>query len=192
MIGLGMTMALAGCSPAIEMSAPKELKVRQVGYGPSAAVELSWRVVIRTGGYLVNYGQIKGGPYQGSGLTLVRWALGCGDFDGGAVPIADASPADTSPSDASAPPADAGWPGFSVDSPVRIPADWCLEMTNTFSDAGFQPTSTPAARPKVRLTGLLPGRTYYFTLNSFRLASTSEPSAEVAITLLQSKPDGGT
>jgi len=179
-----LAVVLAGCTPAIEMPAPAEFKAKQVGYGPSAAVELSWRVVIRAGGYLLEYGDHKGGPYNGAGLGVVRWALGCGDFDGGAAP----TPADAGATEAG--PADAGWPAYAATSPVRIPARWCLELANTYSDAGFQPSSTPAARPRVRLSGLTPGKTYHFIVRSFRLASTSASSAEVAFTPAQDAPKG--
>ena len=231
-------LALAGCSPGIEMPTPTELKVIQVGYGPVAAVEVSWHVVIRAGGYLLEYG--KSGTRKGTGLTLVRWPTGCGDFDGGvntpdgsasaamaagdsgpdakaspdqgvadasspdsASPPADASspdsaptPADAGPSDLAppndkaAPPADAAWPGFTADSPVSVPAAWCQERANTYSDAGFQPAPTPASRPRLRLSGLVPGQTYAFAVRSFRLASTSAPSGEVIFTPKVSRTGG--
>lgn len=208
------------------MPTPSELKVVQVGFGPVAAVEVSWHVVIRAGGYLLEYGQ--SGTREGTGLTLVRWPTGCGDFDGGAnTPdgsasaamaagdsgpdakaspdkgVIDASPpdsaptpADAGPSDLATPtdkaaiPADAAWPGFTVDSPVSVPAAWCQERVNTYTDAGFQPAATPASRPRLRLTGLVPGQTYAFAVRSFRLASTSAPSGEVTFTP-EKPPSGG-
>lgn len=183
-----LVFALTGCSPDIPMQAPTQLAVKQVGYGPSAAVEVSWRVVTRAGAYLLGYGQRKGGPYDGAGLRVVRWPVGCGDFDGGTAPVVpDSGPADSGLSDASPPLTDAGWTGYSANSPVRIPAYWCLERAHTYSDAGFQPATTPAARPRVRLDGLTPGKAYYFTVRSFRLASTSVQSSEAAFTPLAQK-----
>ncbi len=172
-------LLIPACTPDIQMPAPAEMAVKQVGYGPAAAVELSWRVVIRAGGYLVEYGEASG-DRLGAGLSVVRWPEGCGDFDGGA-PL---TPAD---SGAGAGSADAGWPGYSAKSPIRVPAFWCLERTHTYTDAGFQPAATPASRPRLRLNGLLPGKTYYFTVRSFRLASTSEASGEVSITPVKGK-----
>ena len=180
-----LVLLLTACTPDIHMPAPAELAVKQVGYGHATAVELSWRVVIRAGGYLVEYGE-QANARNGSGLKLVQWAAGCGDFDM-STREHDGGPDKGIPE---AGPADAGWPGVNSPSPVRVPAAWCLERANTYSDAGIQPVTTPASRPRLRLSGVQPGKTYYFAVRSYRLASTSGTSSEVSITPVKDPPKG--
>ena len=172
---LPLALLLAACAPDIEVPSPVELAVKQVGYGHAATLELSWRVVIRAGGYIVEYGTASG-KRDGTGLKLVQWPDGCGDFDLG-----------VSTPEAGVGALDAGPPSVPTPSPVRVPAAWCLERAHTYSDAGVQPVATPASRPRLRLAVVNPGTAYYFAVRAFRLASTSDPSTEVSITPVKDK-----
>lgn len=151
-----------GCSPSIPLPAPGELSVKQIAYGPTGAVEVSWKLVLKVDGYLVHYDDDQpGGPYHGKGLYLVQWPAGCGDFDGGT--------GDTS--------------SIAADSPIHIPVEWCLDWEQGLSDAGLVPVETPATRPRVRLQNLVAGRTYYFTVQAFRGDAASRLSGEVSIAI---------
>lgn len=184
-----IAVLLTACSPAIELPAVAELEVRQVGFGPRGAVELSFKLVIRAEAYLLFYDDDEAGePYEGRGLTLVRWPAGCGDFDGGS----DQAPLDLGPPpDATldlGPLPDAPWPGAELRSPLRIPAPWCLDRAESFTDAGKVPVETPGMRPRVRLSGLVAGRTYHFAARVRRREAEGPLSLPVSIQISAVKP----
>jgi len=68
-----------------------------------------------------------------------------------------------------------------ADSPIRIPASWCLNLEEHSSDAGAVPVQTPGKGPGVRLHGLLAGRTYYFAVRAERNGQASALSDEASI-----------
>ena len=219
---------LVGCSDDIGLPTPKDLAVKQIGFGQRGTVELSWRLVVRVDRYLLHYDDDKKGlPYEGKGLGLVAWNEGCGDFDAGTIKTfaAEASVPDSAPdvtlidagakdsalvdsalvdgsSDASAvdlgvadakspsdaPVADSIAPGRSADSPVEIPATWCLDTRQSFTDAGAVPVQTPGQTPRVRLQNLTPGRTYHFAVQVGRRAATGAITDSVAITIAKTAP----
>ena len=74
-------------------------------------------------------------------------------------------------------------PGRDADSPVVIPAEWCLDTENTFSDAGVVPVRTPGKQPRVRLQKLEVGKTYVFAVKSARRSAESAYSTPVEITI---------
>jgi hypothetical protein len=156
------------------------------------------------------------GTYGGTGVAIVKWASGCGDFDGGAratstngdagardgkavdvtpsdaMPV-DAGRSDLTPAEAGAPDTrskpDAPWPNSGLlDSPIWIPGEWCLEREDTYGEAGIQPQETPGARPRVRLQNLVADRTYYFAIEAVRGSASSELSNEVAVQVLRARP----
>lgn len=206
---IALLLAPPACSPEIAIPAPAELKAELVSGSSGAVLQLGWQLVIRVDGYLVHYSDNgkAGPPYAGQQLALVRWPQGCGDLDGGAAPAADAmstiaadltlpdigtadqalpdaSPADQGAADLSPDGrADAGQLPYTSPSPIRIPVAWCLDQEDTYSDAGKVPVQSPGARPRVRLRGLRPGKTYHFAVQAFRRGTASAMSAPVSYTL---------
>jgi hypothetical protein len=219
-------LSLGACSPAIDLPAPRDLTVRQLTYGPLAAVEVSWRLVLRVDRYLLHYDDDRpGAPYSGAGLSLVRWPLGCGDFDGGGAStrsldlgsldgsldvlpttdmdggpseagVVDASPSpneDGGPLDGgldASPSPDARWPGFTSPSPFSIPAAWCLDHEESFTDAGRVPVETPGTLPRVRITGLSAGRTYHFAVQVERKGALGPLTGAATIAVSEVKAGG--
>jgi hypothetical protein len=187
-----LSLAPGACSPAIDLPAPRDLKVRQLSFGSQAAVEVSWRLVLRVDRYLLHYdGDQPGAPYAGTGLSLVRWPLGCGDFDGGGPSTRSAdlatpdTGADGGPTDGGSPAPDARWPGFASPSPFSIPADWCLDREESFTDAGQVPVETPGTLPTVRVTGLSAGQTYHFAVQVERRGAVGPLSEDASIDVLE-------
>jgi hypothetical protein len=79
-------------------------------------------------------------------------------------------------------------PVIATNSPVTIPAQWCLDQLDTLSDAGFILQETPGMRPRVHLEGLMPGKKYYFAVQVQRQGKTSPLSVEASIDILLNKP----
>ena len=110
----------------------------------------------------------------------------------------DQGPADSGPADQSLPDKGPGAPdagsadATGVDrgeasegtpSPITIPASWCLDREDTFTDAGKVPVHTPGTRPRVRLQNLVVGQTYHFAVQAFRRAGKSLLSQTVSVTI---------
>jgi hypothetical protein len=74
-------------------------------------------------------------------------------------------------------------PWIPADSPVHVPFTWCLYQEKSYSEAGPTTTQTPGQRPRVRLSNLTAGKTYYFAVQALRSGQTSAFGDEVAITI---------
>ena len=146
-------LATGGCAPTVALPVPAELAVIQRDPG---TVEVSWQLVVRVDGYLLHYGEQPGQPLVGTGLQLVQWPEGCGDFD---------------------------TPLLAADSPVRIVEAWCLDEPPVHGDATPEISRTPGKRPRVRLQNLQPAKSYTFAVQSFRGESTSVLSGAVSVTM---------
>ncbi|MCC6746621.1 MAG: hypothetical protein IT371_03120 [Deltaproteobacteria bacterium] len=117
-------------------------------------------------------GTSRDGRSQDGGARDGRVDLGASDAR------SDGTPRDAGAKDSSA--AQPGrLPGMPAASPLEVPEAWCLDRVPSYTDAGDVPSPTPAMRPRLRLQGLVPGRTYYFAVQAFRRATQSELSDEV-------------
>ena len=76
----------------------------------------------------------------------------------------DAAARDRGPTDTGAD----GSSGRTGRSPILLSSRSCMDVENSFTEAGMVPVSTPGKRPRVRLTGLVPGQTYAFSLRAYR------------------------
>ncbi len=208
---LFVLLILQGCSAPIELPAPGEFSVKLVGAGAPGVVEVSWKLVLRVDTYILYYGEAAGGPYDGKGLNYLEWTGGCvipsdgtlttyANGDGGADALTDGATTqdgkvgdqgtvedgavaepEAGPQDSGTPDLPPAKPGLDSDSPIKIPASWCLSLEETYTDAGPQPSEIPGRRPKLRLQHLQAGKTYFFKVQAERNGVEGVHSPEVSI-----------